>query len=185
MRVGELLDLELNCLLDFDRHGRWLRVPLGKLISERVVPLEPDTVAVIDAWTARRGRQRALPHPRHGRPTEFLFLEHGRRPTSFRLRKGLLDAVAAAGLRGRDGQPLHITPHQLRHTFGTSLINGGIGLPALMALMGHVTPEMTLRYAKLAPPTIRSAYQHAMDKVLAGQLLPLTVVGVAPRCRTK
>jgi len=180
MRVGELLDLELNCLLDFDRHGRWLRVPLGKLNSERVVPVEPDTVAVIDAWAARRGRQRALPHPRHGRPTEFLFLEHGRRPTSFRLRKGLLDAVAAAGLRGRDGQPLHITPHQLRHTFGTSLINGGIGLPALMALMGHVTPEMTLRYAKLASPTIRSAYQNAMDKVRAGQLLPLTVVGAAP-----
>jgi integrase len=84
MRVGELLDLELDCLLDFDRHGTWLRVPLGKLNSERVVPLEPDTVAVIDAWTARRGRQRALPHPRHGRLTEFLFLEHGRRCTSFR-----------------------------------------------------------------------------------------------------
>jgi integrase len=147
MRVGELLDLELDCLLDFDRHGTWLRVPLGKLNSERVVPLEPDTVAVIDAWTTQRGRQRALPHPRHGRPTEFLFLEHGRRPTSFRLRKGLVDAVAAAGLRGRDGQPLHVTPHQLRHIFGTALINGGIGLPALMALMGHVTPEMTLRYA--------------------------------------
>ncbi len=92
----------------------------------------------------------ALPHPRDGRPTEFLFLEHGRRRTSFRLRKGLLDAVAAAGLRGRDGKPLRVTPHQLRHTFGTALINGGIGLPALMALMGHATPEMTLRYAKLA-----------------------------------
>ncbi|HEY3259025.1 MAG TPA: tyrosine-type recombinase/integrase [Pseudonocardiaceae bacterium] len=110
MRVGELLDLELDCLLDFDRHGTWLRVPPGKLNSERVVPLEPDTVAVIDAWTGRRGRQRALPHPRHGRPTEFLFLEHGRRPTSFRLRKGLVDAVQAADLRGRDGQLLHITP---------------------------------------------------------------------------
>ena len=180
MRVGELLDLELDCLLDFDRHGTWLRVPLGKLNSERVVPLEPDTVAVIDAWTAQRGRQRALPHPRDGRPTEFLFLEHGRRPTSFRLRQGLVDAVAAANLRGRDGQLLHITPYQLRHTFGTALINGGIGLPALMALMGHVTPEMTLRYAKLASPTIRSAYQAAMGKVRTGQLLPLTAVGAAP-----
>ena len=39
---------------------------------------------------------------------------------------------------------------------------------------------MTLRYAKLASPTIRSAYQNAMDKVRAGQLLPLTVVGGAP-----
>lgn len=71
-------------------------------------------------------------------------------------------------------------PHRLRHTFGTSLINGGIGLPALMALMGHVTPEMTLRYAKLASPTIRSAYQNAMDKLRAGQLLPLIAVGAAP-----
>jgi hypothetical protein len=180
MRIGELLDLELDCLLDFAGHGTWLRVPVGKLNSERMVPLDPDTVQVIDAWIAQRGRQRALPHPRDGRLTEFLFLEHGRRPTSFRLRKGLLDAAAVAGLRGRDGQLLHITPHQLRHTFGTSLINGGIGLPALMALMGHVTPEMTLRYAKLATPTIRTAYQAAMDKVRAGQLLPLTAVNAAP-----
>jgi hypothetical protein len=96
------------------------------------------------------------------------------------LRQGLLDAVAAAGLSGRDGQLLHITPHQLRHTFGTSLINGGMGPPALMALMGHVTPDMTLRYAKLASPTIRSAYQNAIDKVRAGQLLPLVAVGAAP-----
>ena len=180
IRMGELLDLELDCLLDFARHGTWLRVPVGKLNTERVVPLEPDTVAVIEAWITRRGGQRALPHPRDGRLTEFLFLEHGRRPTSFRLRKGLLDAVAAADLRGRDGRLLHVTPHQLRHTFGTSLINGGIGLPALMALMGHVTPEMTLRYAKLASPTIRSAYQAAMDKVRAGQLIPLTAVDGAP-----
>jgi integrase len=180
MRMGELLDLERDCLLDFAGHGTWLRVPVGKLNSERMVPLDPDTVSVIDTWIAQRGRQPSLPHPRDGRPTEFLFLEHGRRPTSFRLCKGLLDAVAAADLRDRDGQLLHVIPHQLRHTFGTSLINGGIGLPALMALMGHVTPEMTLRYAKLASPTIRSAYQAAMDKVRAGQLLPLTAVNTSP-----
>lgn len=77
--------------------------------------------------------------PRDSWLTEFLFLEHGRRPTSFRLRKRLLDAVGATELRGSDRQLLHITPHQLRHTFGTSLFNGGIGLAALMALRGHVT----------------------------------------------
>src|SRR6478672_6606765 len=130
MRIGELLDLELDCLLDFAGHGTWLRVPVGKLNSERMVPLDPDTVQVIDAWIAQRGRKRALPHPRDGRLTEFLFLEHGRRPTSFRLRKGLLDAAAVAGLRGRDGQLLHITPHQLRHTFGTSLNVRGIASAA-------------------------------------------------------
>src|SRR6185369_15545758 len=58
MRIGELLDLELDCLLDFAGHGTWLRVPVGKLNSERMVPLDPDTVQVIDAWIAQRVRQR-------------------------------------------------------------------------------------------------------------------------------
>jgi Phage integrase family len=63
MRISELLDLELDCLLDFAGHGTWLQVPVGKLNSERTVPLDPDTVQVIDAWIAQRGRQRALSHP--------------------------------------------------------------------------------------------------------------------------
>ncbi len=179
MRIGELLDLELDCLVDFASHGTWLRVPLGKLASERMVPLDEHTLAVLDDWMAQRGQQRALPHPRLERPADFLFCERGRRPTAFRLRRALDEAAQTAGLRHPDGTFLHVTPHQLRHTYGTSLINGGISLPALMALMGHVTPEMTLRYAKLAAPTVRAAYQSAMDKVRVRQPLPL-LVGPAP-----
>jgi len=180
MRVGELLDLELDCLLDFADHGTWLRVPLGKLATERTVPLDPETLVVLDAWTAQRGWQRPIHHPRFDRPADFLFLERGRRPTAFRLRQGLKRAVATAGLLGPNGAPLHVTPHTLRHTYGTSLINGGIGLPALMALLGHVTPEMTLRYAKLASPTVRAAYETAMAKVRVGRLLPISPTGTAP-----
>jgi len=179
MRVGELLDLELDCLVDFASHGTWLRVPLGKLASERMVPLDEHALAVLDNWMAQRGQQRALPHPRLERPADFLFCERGRRPTAFRLRRALDAAAQTAGLRRPDGTPLHVTPHQLRHTYGTSLINAGISLPALMALMGHVTPEMTLRYAKLASSTVRAAYQTAMDKVRVRQSLPL-LVGPAP-----
>jgi integrase len=175
MRIGELLDLELDCLVDFASHGTWLRVPLGKLGTERMVPLDESTLATLDAWIATRGQQRPLPHPRDGRPADFLFLEHGRRPTAWRMRHGLEQAAATAGLLGPDGAPLHVTPHQLRHTFGTSLINAGMSLPALMALLGHVTPEMTLRYAKLASPTIRAAYQAAIDKIRPRQPLPLVV----------
>ena len=79
LRLGELLDLELDCLLDFASHGSWLKVPLGKLATERTVPLDEVTLAALDGWTAQRGAQRALPHPRHGQPTDFLFLERGRR----------------------------------------------------------------------------------------------------------
>jgi len=180
MRIGELLDLELDCLVDFGQHGPWLRVPLGKLATERMVPLDEDIVAVLDAWIAQRGLQRALAHPRDGRPADFLFCERGRRPTAHRLRRSLLQAAETAGLTGTDGTTLRVTPHQLRHTYGTALVNGGMSLPALMALLGHVTPEMTLRYAKLANPTIRAAYQAAMDKTRVGANLPIAAINRRP-----
>jgi integrase len=178
MRVGELMDLELDCLVDFGAHGTWLRVPLGKLGTERTVPLDAPTLEVFDAWVASRGHQRSLPHPRDGRPADFVFMERGRRPTKWRLAKGLDRAARAAGLTKPDGAPLHITVHQIRHTFGTSMINAGMSLPALMALMGHVTPEMTLRYARLASPVIREAYETAMGKVRSRS--PLAIAPARP-----
>lgn len=165
MRVGELLDLELDCIVDFESRGTWLRVPLGKLGTERMVPLDPETIELFDEWTRHRGPHRSLPHPRDGHLADFVFCERGRRLGKHRLSKGLHRAVAEAGLADTAGRPLHVTLHQLRHTFGTSLVNAGMNLPALMALLGHVTPEMTLRYAQLASPTIRDAYTTAMTKV--------------------
>ena len=175
MRLGELLDLELDCLWDSPSHGTWIKVPLGKLATGRMVPLDPETLAAVDAWMAQRGTQRALPHPRDGHPAGLLFMERGRRLSGYRLRRGLEQAVTIAGLRGRNQAPLHVTPHQLRHTYGTQLVNAGISLQALMALLGHVSAEMTLRYASLASPTVRAAYEDAMAKVRARRSLPLIV----------
>ena len=141
------------------------------------MPLDEPTLADFDAWMAQRGPQRALIHPRHGQPADFLFVEKGRRLSAFRLRHGLDQAIAVAGLTGRDGQPLRVTPHQLRHTYGTSLVNAGMSLQALMALMGHVSAEMTLRYASLASPTVRAAYEAAMTKVHARQALFVVATG--------
>jgi site-specific recombinase XerD len=177
LRLGELLDLELDCLWELPGHGTWLKVPLGKLNTERVVPLDADTLAALDAWMAIRGRQRALTHPRHGRPVDFLFVIAGARIGHTRIRRGIEDAIRAAGLTGAAGQPLRITPHQLRHTYATSLVNAGMSLQALMALLGHVSPQMTLRYAALANGTVRGAYDAAMAKLHQRRPLPLVVAG--------
>ena len=177
MRLGELLDLELDCLWDTPTHGTWVKVPVGKLGTERTVPLDAPTLAVFDTWMAHRGRQRPLAHPRDGHLAEFLFMERGRRLSAYRLRRGLDDAVTAAGLQGRGGAALRVTPHQLRHTYATSLVNAGMSLQALMAVMGHVSPEMTLRYASIASPTVRAAYEAAMGKVRARSALVLAPAG--------
>jgi integrase len=165
LRLGECLDLELDCVIDYGHSGTWLRVPLGKLATERMVPLESSTVGLLDAWAAGRGRQRPQPHPRTGRPTDFLFAERGYRIGPWRIRSGLAEAIAAAALAGPGGAPLPVTPHQLRHTYATELANAGMSLQGLMALLGHVTPEMTLRYATLASPTLRAGYDAAVGKL--------------------
>ncbi len=177
LRLGECLDLELDCVVDYGRSGTWVRVPLGKLATERMVPLEPRTVELLDAWAAGRGHQRPQPHPRTGRPTDFLFAERGSRLGPWRIRAGLACASAEAGLTGPGGTPRRVTPHQLRHTYATELANAGMSLQGLMALLGHMTPEMTLRYATLANPTLRAGYDAAIGKIR--RFLP-TVPGQAP-----
>lgn len=124
---------------------------------------------------ATRNRQRALPHPATGRPTDFLFIEQGHRLGPWRIRSGLDRAAQAAGLLAPPGSPGRVTPHRLRHTYATMLANAGMSLQALMALLGHVTPEMTLRYATLASPTLRAAYDDAMTR--ARPRLPLVAAG--------
>jgi Phage integrase family len=177
LRLGELLDLELDCLWELPGHGTWLKVPLGKLNTERVVPLDAETLTVLDAWMAVRGRQRALTHSRNGRPVDYLFVIAGARIGPNRIRRGIDDAICGAGLLDPSGQPLRITPHQLRHTYATSLVNAGMSLQALMALLGHVSPQMTLRYAALANGTVRGAYEAAMAKLHQRRPLPLVVAG--------
>jgi hypothetical protein len=145
---------------------------LGKLNTERGVPLDDSTLTVLDQWMSQRGPQRALPHPRTGRPADFLFTLRGARIGASRIRKGLDDSVLAAGLVRADGQPQHVTPHQLRHTYATELVNAGM---SLQALLGHVTPETTTRYAHLADTTVRNSYDLAMARVRETRQLPLVV----------
>jgi integrase len=155
LRIGELVDLELDSVHEIPGQGAWLKVPLGKLNTERMVPLDEDTVALIDRIVAHRSPGRPLPHPRTGRPTDYLLTHHGRRLTVDHLRDVLNRVTTDAGLP-------HITPHQLRHTYATALVNAGVSLQSLMALLGHVSAEMSLRYGRLFDSTVRTEYERAL-----------------------
>jgi integrase len=182
LRIGELLDLELDCVHQIGDNGAWLKVPLGKLATERMVPLDTEILEVIDRIILLRSHGRPIPHPRYRRPAQFLFTYLGRRLTQQGIRRELDHATETAGLG-------HITSHQLRHTYATALVNAGVSLQALMALLGHASAEMSLRYGRLFDSTVRAEYERALDLVKqnttaaapAGSLtgrpqLPLTVI---------
>lgn len=158
LRIGELLDLELDCVHEIDGNGAWLKIPLGKLKTERMVPLDTETIALIDRITEIRTHGRAMPHPRYRRPAQFLFTHHGRRLGQQAVRLELDHAANVAGLD-------HVTSHQLRHTYATALVNAGVSLQALMALLGHVSAEMSLRYGRLFDSTVRTEYERALDLI--------------------
>lgn len=160
LRIGELVDLELDCVHEVPGQGAWLKVPLGKLNTERMVPLDEETVALIDRIVAHRSPGRPLPHPRTARATDFLFTHHGRRLTVYQLRDVMGRVTADAGLP-------HITPHQLRHTYATALVNAGVSLQSLMTLLGHVSAEMSLRYGRLFDATVRTEYERALTAAKA------------------
>jgi integrase len=155
LRIGELVDLELDSVHEIPGQGAWLKVPLGKLNTERMVPLDEETVALIDRIVAHRSPGRPLPHPRTARPTDYLLTHHGRRLTVDHLRDVLTRVATDAGLP-------HITPHQLRHTYATALVNAGVSLQSLMTLLGHVSAEMSLRYGRLFDSTVRTEYERAL-----------------------
>jgi integrase len=156
LRIGELLDLELDCVHELPGHGSWLKIPLGKLETERMVPLDDDIVELIDHIIQIRSPGRPLPHPRYRRKAQFLFTHHGRRLSQNAVRAELDRAAQAAGLS-------HVTSHQLRHTYATALVNAGVSLQSLMALLGHASAEMSLRYGRLFDTTIRAEYERALD----------------------
>lgn len=144
-----------------------MKVPLGKLDSERMIPLDEPTVTLIDRITATRDHGRPLAHPRTGRPTQFLFTHHGRRLSQTALRKELNRCTQTLGIP-------HVTPHQLRHTYATAMVNVGVSLQALMRLLGHVSAAMSLRYAHLFDHTVRTEYERALElaKTSIGALPP-------------
>ena len=57
-----------------------------------------------------------------------------------------------------------IVPHQLRHTYATEMLRAGVGFPALMKLLGHTSPEMTMRYVDVALTDLQREFQRARSQ---------------------
>jgi Phage integrase family len=62
------------------------------------------------------------------------------------------------------GLSTRIVPHQLRHTYGTEMLRAGVSFPALMKLLGHTSPEMTMQYLAVALTDLQREFELARSK---------------------
>lgn len=151
-RISELARL---CLNDFDRSHQALRL-LGKGSKERIVPLYNKAFDSLDIYV--RQARLALLEKAHcsQSDTNRLFIsDRGRPMDAAALRRRFDLLVRKAGL------PAGITPHTMRHTYATELLEGGADLRSVQELLGHSSLSTTQIYTHVSPERLRTAIHQA------------------------
>jgi len=145
LRVSELTGLKLS---DISLEDAYIRV-LGKRNKERVVPLGHYAIVAV-----REYLNCARPHYAGKKTSEYLFLSYrGRALSRMGVWKILRQCVQLAGLKRR------VTPHTLRHSFATHLLEGGADLRAVQEMLGHADISTTQIYVHLDWQYLREVYR--------------------------
>ena len=147
MRVGELVG---SNDADYDRIGQVARLR-GKGRKERLSPLGLPAIRALETWM--RARDAALGR---GDPARGMFIgSRGSRLDQREVRRLLKRYIALAGLAQRT------SPHTLRHSFATHLLNAGADIRAVQELLGHASLNTTQIYTHLSIEVLREVYRRA------------------------
>jgi integrase/recombinase XerD len=149
LRVSELLNLRLS---DLDTRMGSIRC-IGKGDKERLVPIGRKAIAAVEQYLANARPKFVRP----GSPAPFgqvLFLtRNGRRLARISIWKILHDYGIKVGLRG------HLTPHKLRHSFATHLLEGGADLRSVQLMLGHADISTTQIYTHVVEERLKQIYK--------------------------
>ena len=146
MRIGELLKVKMA---DIVLPERKILLYLGeKNLHGRTVYYSSVAERALKKWLSMRDTTSG----------EYLFYGYTGKPLSYVAAWMIMkDALQKAGFEGK-GYSLH----SLRHTFATNMLNAGLRLEVLQQILGHLTIDITLRYARISDVTRKDAYFRAM-----------------------
>jgi site-specific recombinase XerD len=158
LRVAELCRLDLG---DVDIEGRWVRV-MGKGGKERVVPMGDFAAAALAEYLERgrgsflRGQEGRIREGASPGEAVALFLNRRKKRMTPRDARAMVDRHAALVLAGRK-----VSPHTLRHSFATHLLEGGADIRAVQELLGHASLATTQRYTHVSRSRLFDAYRRS------------------------
>lgn len=164
LRAGELCRLDTGCLLSTSdpqtgAQTHWLRVPVGKLHNDRMIPVRPHLVAAIDAWMRERGQQPAVLDKRTNKMTDFLFTWRGQ-PFSQHVLNACIQKLCTLA-----GTQRSYSSHWFRHTLATLWRARGMRIETISRMLGHKDLKMTMRYAAVMPPLLRREFELAFAQI--------------------
>ena len=141
LRVSELVHLKLS---DLYIKERYVRV-FGKGSKERLVPISPKAIRELDHWFIDRNLMKIKPGEE-----DYVFLNRrGAHLTRTMILIMIKQQAQEAGIQKT------ISPHTLRHSFATALLEGGADLRAIQAMLGHETIGTTEIYTHIDMSTLR------------------------------
>jgi integrase/recombinase XerD len=165
LRISELVGLDLGAI---DLEEGFLRA-FGKGAKERIVPVGHTASAAIEAWLPARAGVLARARRDRADPDALFINPRGGRLT----RQGCWKIVSAYGLRAGLGGRL--SPHVLRHSCATHMVDRGADLRVVQELLGHASVSTTQIYTKVTQSRLRAVYEaaHPRAKRLISPTLPV------------
>ena len=155
LRISELVGLNIE---DMDPFAGVLRVR-GKGKKERIAPLGAKATEAVEQYLEQRGRllahQPAGEVQGNGEGTPLFMNKDGARITARSVRRKLTKYIRLVGL------PVGVTPHTLRHSFATHMLNRGADLRSVQELLGHKRISSTQIYTHLTTARLKTVYNRA------------------------
>jgi integrase len=172
LRISDARKLPYDCITLDAGGAPYLKYFNHKMNREALVPIDEELRQQI------ADQQRlALEHQPGGVPVLLprrVANADGTRPVSdTAYRRALGDWLQRCDVRDEHGLPVHLTPHQWRHTLGTRLINRDVPQEVIRKILDHDSPQMTAHYAQLHDTTVRRHWENARKVNAAGQAVTL------------
>jgi len=176
LRVSSALSLAFGCIVHDGQSAPYLRYFNTKMKREAAVPIDEELEAaigeqqrrILERWPA--GTPLLFPRERSNVSGDIP-LDPGT------YRNKLNDWLQASEIRDEHGRPVHLTPHQWRHTFACRLINRDVPQEIVRVLLDHSSHTMTARYAKLTDQTVRRHWQEATKVNIKGERVSIDPEG--------
>ncbi len=172
LRVGDATKVAFDCVVRDGDGAPYLRYTNHKMKREALVPIDDEVEQAIVEQQRRilrrwpQGSPWLFPAPKMN--------PDGRKPLSTHSYRGQLrDWLGRCNVRDEHGQPVHLTPHQWRHTFGTRLINKDVPQEVVRVLLDHSSGEMTAHYARLHDTTVRRHWEKARKVNAKGETITI------------